>query len=178
MGLTGVCLSLVTAAGLSAGNPVFVPLEHFTLAWIHSIEKVRWEEDYAVLPAQTPGSKPILKAASARIKGSAAGMEPPADAKLKNGWYEYQPTIREPTELRLSRSFFTADYEWCMRGSCQSMSALMASDGGLTLVRACSQSQALLENSIGGTQTQTPERKASANPLTKIHSTAKAVPKP
>jgi hypothetical protein len=145
MGLTGVCLSLVTAAGLSAGNPVFVPLEHFTLAWIHSIEKVRWEEDYAVLPAQTPGSKPILKAASARIKGSAAGMEPPADAKLKNGWYEYQPTIREPTELRLSRSFFTADYEWCMRGSCQSMSALMASDGGLTLVRACSQRQALDE---------------------------------
>ena len=145
MGLSGVCLSLVTAAGLSAGNPVFVPVEHFTLAWIHSIEKVRWEEDYAVLPT-SPGSKPILKAVAARIKGSAAGMEPPADAKLKNGWYEYQPTIHEPAELRLSRSFFTADYEWCMRGSCQPMSALMASDGGVTLVRACSQSQALDEN--------------------------------
>jgi hypothetical protein len=41
----GVCFAL---AGLPSLPPLFVPVTEFTLAWTHSIEKVRWEEDYAV----------------------------------------------------------------------------------------------------------------------------------
>ncbi|MBK9443623.1 MAG: DUF1850 domain-containing protein [Comamonadaceae bacterium] len=62
---------------------MFVPVTAFTLAWTHSIEQVRWEEDYAVLPGDAPGQPPMLQARQARIKGSAANMEPPDDAVLQ-----------------------------------------------------------------------------------------------
>jgi hypothetical protein len=134
MATLGVCLSLVAA--LHGTPEVFVPTTEFTLAWTHSIEKVRWEEDYAVrLDPLT--QLPVLYAMQARIKGSAAGMEPPPDAVLHHGWYAYTPQIKTPAELRLTRSEFTPDYDWCMHGSCQKMSNLIASDAGITRARAC-----------------------------------------
>jgi len=40
--------------------------------------------------------------------------------------------------LRLTRSAYTADYEWCVDGEpCKPLSALIASDGGVTELRAC-----------------------------------------
>ena len=131
MALLGVCLALA-AAGPSA-VPVFVPGERFTLAWTHSIEKVRWEEDYAVLP----GAPPTLQALSARIRGSAAGMEPPDDAVLRNGWYEYTPTTWSPDGLRLTRSVYTADYHWCTASGCVPLGRLLPSDGDITLLTPC-----------------------------------------
>lgn len=128
MGLIGICLALAA----SSTAPVFVPAERFTLAWTHSIEKVRWEEDYAVTP-----SPPTLHALAARVRGSAAGMEPPDDARLVNGWYTYTPQMRHPPELRLTRSEFTADYELCLQGRCQPLSAWLPSDGGVTRLTAC-----------------------------------------
>lgn len=134
MSALGVCLSL--AAALQGAPEVFAPVTEFTLAWTHSIEKVRWEEDYAVeLDAHT--HQPVLHATAARIKGSAAGMEPPDDAVLRHGWYFYTPSIKYPAELRLTRSEFTPDYDWCVHGSCQSMSNLIASDAGITRAIAC-----------------------------------------
>ena len=142
VGLVGVCLSLLGAAGTGAdsgaGQPVFIPVQQFTLAWVHTIEKVRWEEDYAV---ESVAADAVLKAVSARVRGSAAGMEPPPDAQLKNGWYEYKPQISEPEVLRLTRSSFAADYEFCSSGFCQPMSAFLLSDGGITLLTACHSSQ-------------------------------------
>lgn len=135
MSTLGVCLSL--AAALQGTPAVFVPVTHFTLAWTHSIEKVRWEEDYAVQPGATPDQPPVLVALKARIKGSAAGMEPPDDAVLKNGWFEYTPSARFVPMLRLTRSEFTADYDWCAAGECQKMSNLIASDASITSVRGC-----------------------------------------
>lgn len=139
MGLVGVCLALLGAAGasadLGAGKPVFIPVQQFTLAWIHTIEKVRWEEDYAVEAVEDDA---VLKAVAARVRGSAAGMEPPPDAQLKNGWYEYKPQISQPEVLRLTRSAFAADYEFCSNDSCRPMSDYLPSDGGITLLTACS----------------------------------------
>ncbi|MDM7949495.1 DUF1850 domain-containing protein [Hydrogenophaga sp.] len=131
MALLGVCLALAAAG--PAAVPVFVPVERFTLAWTHSIEKVRWEEDYAVVP----GEPPTLKALTARVRGSAAGMEPPADAVLRNGWYEYTPTTWSPDGLRLTRSVYTADYDWCTAAGCAPMHQLLRSDGGITLLTPC-----------------------------------------
>ncbi|OGB01688.1 MAG: hypothetical protein A3E79_09315 [Burkholderiales bacterium RIFCSPHIGHO2_12_FULL_61_11] len=128
----------MTAAGVSAGPTAFVPVERFTLAWTHSIEKVRWEEDYAIVPGKNPGSAPVLNAVAARVHGSGAGMEPADDARLvEGGWYEYTPQIRTLTELRLTRSGFTADYDWCSQASCRPLSELLPSDGGVTLLTAC-----------------------------------------
>lgn len=130
----GVCLTLASALH---AVPVFVPVQRFTLAWMHSIEKVRWEEDYAVAPSPAAGQPPVLLALQARIKGSAAGMDPPDDAVLRHGWYEYTPRQTIVPELLLTRSEFTADYDWCMDGHCQNMSNLIASDRGTTRVMPC-----------------------------------------
>ena len=130
----GICLSL--AAALQGAPAMFVPVTEFTLAWTHSIEKVRWEEDYAV-QWDPLNQQPVLHAVQARVRGSAAGMEPPPDAVLRQGWYHYPPTITTPPELRLTRSEFTPDYEVCVQGRCRPLSDWMASDGGVTLLTAC-----------------------------------------
>jgi hypothetical protein len=130
----GVCMVLAAAPQVS---PRFIPVTKFTLAWTHSIEKVRWEEDYQIKPGP-PGKGPLLIAGKARIRGSAAGMEPPDDAVLKDGWYSYQPhpvVVQQPQ--RLTRSIYTADYDWCMQGHCVPLSAIMPTDGDITLMYAC-----------------------------------------
>ncbi|MCM2342545.1 DUF1850 domain-containing protein [Rhodoferax sp.] len=134
MSALGICLSL--SAALYSSPVVFVPVTEFTLAWTHSIEKVRWEEDYAVR-LDPLSSQPLLHAVQARVRGSAAGMEPPPDAVLRQGWYHYTPAITSPPELRLTRSEFTPDYEVCVLVRCQPMADWMASDGGITLLKAC-----------------------------------------
>jgi len=131
----GVCLQLAASTG---ATPVFVASSVFTLAWTHSIEKVRWEEDYQL---QLKDGQPRLLAAQARIKGSASGMEPPPDAVLRDGWYHYQPVLATPEQLRLTRSEFTPDYDWCDEQGCRPLSALIARDGGVTLLWPCTQDQ-------------------------------------
>lgn len=136
--LLGVCL--VWAASASAGLapvPIFVPGERITLAWTHSIEKVRWEEDYAVVPHPDPGQPPVLLALKARVRGSAAGMEPPPDAVLHDGWFEYTPPIASAPVLRLTRSEFTADYELCTASGCRPMAHWLPSDNNITLLTPC-----------------------------------------
>lgn len=135
MNALGVCLALL-ASGPHA-QPVFVPTAHFTLAWTHSIEKVRWEEDYAIERSDNPERRPVLKALSARVRGSAAGMEPPDDAVLLNGWYEYQPQTWSPQGLRLTRSIYTADYQWCVNGHCEPLGRWLPSDGDITVLTPC-----------------------------------------
>lgn len=130
--ILGVCLALAAASPSAA--PVFVPVERFTLAWMHSIEKVRWEEDYLI---ERVGTRPVLRALTARVRGSAAGMEPPEDAVLRHGWFEYQPKTWSPQGLRLTRSIFTADYEWCVNGRCVPLAHLLPSDGDITLLTPC-----------------------------------------
>lgn len=129
----GVCLQLAATPFI---EPVFIPTTHFTLAWVHTIEKVRWEEDYEV---QRGEKGPFLFAKQARIKGSAAGMEPPEDAILWRGWYTYSPLTSYPEQLRLTRSEFSPDYQWCDSEGCRLMSALVPRDGQITLVTACDQ---------------------------------------
>lgn len=131
----GVCLQL--AASGSAAQPVFLPTQQFTLAWEHSIEKVRWEEDYEVHPPSDNQGAPLLIATQARIQGSASGMEPPSDAHFIAGWYHYEPAQSQHTELRLTRSEFTADYQWCDEQGCRPLSAVLPRDGGVTLLWPC-----------------------------------------
>lgn len=129
--VAGVCLALA----LGHAAPVFVPATRFTLAWTHSIEKTRWEEDYAVVAG--PAGAPRLQALDARIRGSGAGMEPPPDAVLRDGWYVYRPHTPLLRDLRLTRSPYTADYQWCQEDRCRNMGELLPSDGGVTLMWAC-----------------------------------------
>lgn len=131
----GVCLQLFASPHEAVG---FIPAQAFTLAWEHTIEKVRWEEDYRVQVNSDSSSLSLqLVAGLARVTGSAAGMEPPPNAVWRAGWYEYQPVVLYPDELRLTRSEFSADYEWCEHNQCVSLETYLPSDGGVTLLRAC-----------------------------------------
>lgn len=100
-----LCLaaSAVTAA---------LAVESFTLAWTHSIEKTRWEEDWRI-------EGKTLVVTAARIRGTGAGMEPPADAVLKDGAWHYKPAVKPMRQLRLSHSPYAAGYELCFDGACR-----------------------------------------------------------
>jgi hypothetical protein len=107
----GICL----AAGALAA---MLPVSQFTLAWTHSIEKIRWEEDYRVVAGR-------LVLEEARIKGSGAGMEPPAGARLENGVWHYKPELPALEQLRLTHSPYTAGYEICAEGTCRPLATVM-----------------------------------------------------
>lgn len=136
----GVCLvwAATAVAPVSPAQPgvAFIPGAAFTLAWTHSIEKQRWEEDYAV-QAGPGGAAPRLVALAARVKGSAAGMEPPPGAVLRDGWYRYAPQIASPEHLNLSRSEFVPDYELCTAEGCRPLVHWLPSDGSVTQLSAC-----------------------------------------
>ncbi|KGJ04212.1 protein of unknown function [Paracoccus halophilus] len=69
----------------------------FSLEWSHSVEKIRWHEEWQV----TPGGLRLTRAA---IQGHGAGMEPGPDARLEDGWLVWQPQLPPVPELVLAAS--------------------------------------------------------------------------
>lgn len=110
---------------------VAVPTRQFTLSWRHTVEKVLWEEDYVV-------ANDGLLIVGARIRGSGAGMEPPADAVLTQGVWTYTPQDRWRREVILARSEFGADYQLCINGHCEPVSSWLPGPPQTTTLRACS----------------------------------------
>jgi len=86
----------------------------FTLAWQHSVEKIRWEERYRVSGAK-------LDLVEARIQGSGAGIDPPPAARLRDGWWTWRPDTAPLVELRLTLSPYTRDYDLCWNGRCRTL---------------------------------------------------------
>ena len=104
--MNGICL----VAGLlvaQLGNTV-------TLSWTHSIEKIRWEEDYRL-------ERGALRLVEARVRGTGAGMEPPAGAVLSGGAWHYTPALPPLPNIRLTHSPYVPDYILCSAGTCQSL---------------------------------------------------------
>ena len=112
--MLGLCL------GLAGTLWAQVPTDNFTLAWNHSIEKIRWEEDYNV-------TSQGLVLVEARVKGTGAGMEITDDAYFKDGSWHYQPKLPTLPILRLGRTPEAGDFELCFTQisgdiQCQTMS--------------------------------------------------------
>jgi hypothetical protein len=101
-------MPLCLATGVVAAT---LAVESFTLAWTHSIEKIRWEEDWRI-------AGPSLVLAEARIRGSGAGMEPPPEAVFEAGAWHYHPALPPQPVLRLTHSPYAAGYELCDAGRC------------------------------------------------------------
>ncbi len=95
-----------------------IATQAFTLAWTHSIEKLRWEEDWRIEGG-------ALQIVAARIKGTGAGMEPPEDAVLRDGAWHYRPALAPLYGLTLAHSPYTAGYELCARGACRPLAAYL-----------------------------------------------------
>lgn len=123
MSIAALC---IVAGAMTAS----VPTSSFTLAWQHSVEKVLWEEDYAIAGGW-------LLATGARIRGSGAGMEPPADSVLQDGVWHYRPADRWLRELQLARSGHTPDYRLCFAGRCRPLSFWVPVQAGSTTLRPC-----------------------------------------
>jgi len=96
-----------------------LPTTELTVAWQHSVEKTRWEERYRI-------DGTALRLVEARIQGSGAGMEPPPDARLADGWWTWRPKSDPLPALRLTQSTFTRDYDLCWRGQCRTLGSLVA----------------------------------------------------
>lgn len=104
--MIGLCMGLAGALWAQ------VELREFTLAWRHSVEKIRWEEDYRVMPDG-------LLLEEARVQGSGAGMEIPPGARLHAGSWRYRPALPPQQPLRLGRAPEAGDYLLCGGGECR-----------------------------------------------------------
>ena len=116
----------------SAGIVKALSVAAFTLAWTHSIEKVEWQEDWRVT-AQG------LELEQARVKGSGAGMEPPADARLVGGWFQWQPKRTAMPDVVLGNSGAAGEWRLCSGGQCHTLSEIFGHPVGpnVTTMRAC-----------------------------------------
>lgn len=104
--MTGLCLGLAGVVWAS------LPLQQFTLAWQHTIEKIRWEEDYQVTPAG-------LVLGEARVQGNGAGMEIPDGAVLRDGAWHYRRHLPPLQPLHAGRTPEAGDYQLCTAQGCQ-----------------------------------------------------------
>lgn len=102
---------------LAGAETLRLAVTAFTLAWTHSVEHVRWEEDWRLTPAG-------LELVAARVRGSGAGMEPPAGAALVDGWWVYAPRVPPQRELVLAASGATGEgWTLCAAGRCLELGA-------------------------------------------------------
>lgn len=102
--MTGICL----VAGLLVAQLG----ERITLRWTHSIEKIVWEEDYR-------REDNALRLIEARVRGTGAGMEPPAGAVLRDGAWHYTPALPPLPRIALRHSSYAAPYQFCIDGDCR-----------------------------------------------------------
>jgi hypothetical protein len=94
-----------------AGKVTALAVSAFTLSWSHSVEKTAWQEEWRLVDGR-------LAVVSARIEGSGAGMEPPADARFDGMGWVYEP--RRPPQRRLVLADSGAAGAWrlCAAGEC------------------------------------------------------------
>ena len=118
-----VCLA---AAGLA----VQIGAASFTLAWTHTMEKTRWEEDWRV-----EGDRLVLT--EARIQGSVAGMQPPPESALRDGFYAWNPDLPPQAEIVLRRDAQAGDWRLCAAGRCATLGEWLGGQEDPVRIQAC-----------------------------------------
>lgn len=109
----GACL-LVSGKALALAAPLF------SLGWTHSVEKVEWVETWRL-----EGPRLVLE--QARVKGSGAGMEPPPEARLQDGWYVWHPGRIERRLVLAASGATGSGWRLCSGGQCQMLGENAAS---------------------------------------------------
>ena len=121
-------MSLCLAA---AGVAVNIVATTFTLSWTHTIEKTAWQEDWRVA-----GDRLVIL--EARIQGSGAGMDPPPEARLKDGFYAWAPQPAERARVVLRRAPEAGDWTLCAAGRCDTLAAWLGrKDADPVTLTAC-----------------------------------------
>lgn len=104
---------------LAGGKIITLVAAAFTLSWSHSVERTEWQEEWQLTSAG-------LELMQARVKGSGAGIDPPPDAILEDGWWKYAPTIAPLPRLVLAASGATiSGWRLCAEDACMTLGADM-----------------------------------------------------
>lgn len=116
----------------SAGVVKSLSVAAFMLTWTHSVEKTEWQEDWHLTPQG-------LEIVEARVKGSGAGMEPPPDARLIDGWFRWKPRLPVQAEVALGNSGLAGEWRFCSDGQCRELSAILGRPvgTGVTTMSLC-----------------------------------------
>ncbi len=120
-------MSLCLAA---AGLSVQIAAQSFTLAWTHTIEKTRWEEDWRIEAGH-------LLLVEARAQGSGAGIDPPEGAVLRDGQYVWRPKLPPLPELILRRAPQAGDWTLCAAGRCRVLREWFGGGSDPVQLRGC-----------------------------------------
>ncbi|HEV7253619.1 MAG TPA: DUF1850 domain-containing protein [Mesorhizobium sp.] len=123
-------MSLLCVSG--GGITVKIVASAFTLGWVHSIEKAPIEDAWAIEDGR-------LRLVESRIKGSGAGIEPGADARLVDGWLRWTPEhpFREKVTLRRSGFEGTGDWTLCLSGKCRPLGDIVPTDADPVTLEPC-----------------------------------------
>lgn len=105
-GLSALCIA-------GGGAVVRLAVAGFMLAWSHTVEHTRWEEDWQIRPG-------VLHLESARVEGSGAGMEPGPGARRTGAMWEWHPRLDLP-EVLLRRAPEAGQWQLCAGGQCRSL---------------------------------------------------------
>jgi hypothetical protein len=112
----------------SAGVVKTLSLAAFTLAWTHSVEKTAWQEDWRV-------TRQGLELVQARVKGFGAGMEPPPDARLVGGWFQWQLARGPMPEVLLANSGAAGEWRLCANRHCRTLSEIFGRPIGANIIK-------------------------------------------
>jgi hypothetical protein len=96
---------------LAAGKMTVLAVGAFTLAWTHSVQKTRWEEDWQVTAAG-------LVVTEARIESSGAGMDPPEGSVFDGRVWHYKPKVPPVPKVLLARSGAVGPWRLCSAQGC------------------------------------------------------------
>jgi hypothetical protein len=122
-GLLSICL-------VAGAATIALLASEMTLAWDHSVERIRWEEDWRARPAG-------LELLEARVRGSGAGMDPPPEAQFRDGWWRWRPALSSLREVTLRRSGATADWRICRAGQCEPIGRFVPLDADPVILKPC-----------------------------------------
>ncbi|MCJ8517562.1 hypothetical protein ABID21_000333 [Pseudorhizobium tarimense] len=115
----GLCLLL-------GGKTTVIAASMFTLSWNHSVQKTEWRETWAVTAAG-------LRLTEAAVESSGAGMEPGANAVLRDGWWVWAPKLPVQPRLTLAASGATGGgWTLCHPGGCSEIGAKVGENVVLT----------------------------------------------
>jgi hypothetical protein len=115
---------------LAGAKAVSLGVAALTLAWTHSVEKTRWEEDWTLTPQG-------LVLTETRIQGSGAGMDPAPEARFDGKWYRWRPDVPPLNEVILRRSGKAGDWTICRKGRCQLAGELVPADADPVTMKTC-----------------------------------------
>jgi hypothetical protein len=91
----------------------------FSLHWVHSVEKLEWQEDWVI-------ENQSLRLRTARVKGSGAGMEPAEGARLQGGWWVWHPEMVVPAITLAASGTTQGGWHLCSGPECREIGAKAA----------------------------------------------------